>query len=652
MFVFISQPDFACNPYALWKYIVSNTNQETAWLVRKQKFLEPLRSRGIRCEMYDTIPGNALLACAKYVVANTAFPCLKKSDGQIFINLWHGSGIKAHGYNDPNMSAEEAEKNEYFCGITDLLCVHSLDDRYRLCSMLGFDIRKCVVTGQPRLDCINDCEAFSKLNKVYNGKCSKFQKLILFAPTFRANGSISAGKLRSENLMNLDEGSILPKLHDFLNAHNAALIYKLHPIERNTLSGVNFETYHNIFELTDELLFTNDMRYDQILNAFDVLVSDYSSIVFDFLLLDKPIVYLVPDFDKYTSNRGGVGVVFANIDFYMPGTKATNFSEFLSALEEAFIDPTKYSAARKNVMEHRFDFTDGKSAERVYRAILNFTPLKKKEPTKKLTRKLPSNAECISKYLSDILMIDSTQSYSQEEKEHFLSSTKPITYITEEIPDSYRRVSEYSLTDIADLEFFWTIQKHLNVKVMKLHGGVDYGLFSRVLAHEESHGVHEAKPVIGFAGMIDCRIYFAMVQYICEAFPDYEVAFYGDLCGTGMSWLHSYANLSYCGQVTYEELPGIIKRFDLAILPFYGKYRKCVPSELFQYLACGKCVVTSDMENLPDCRAIFQSMSVVDAVVQVKKALSVKDDSEFVTSALETARQFDWATQAAELFWR
>lgn len=46
-----------------------------------------------------------------------------------------------------------------------------------------------------------------------------------------------------------------------------------------------------------------DVRYDEILNSFDVMVSDYSSIVYDYLLLNRPVVYLLPDFEEYKMQK-------------------------------------------------------------------------------------------------------------------------------------------------------------------------------------------------------------------------------------------------------------------------------------------------------------------------------------------------------------
>ena len=88
-----------------------------------------------------------------------------------------------------------------------------------------------------------------------------------------------------------------------------------------------------MFELTDNMLFDADVRYTEILNAFDVMISDYSSIVFDYLLLDRPVIYLIPDYEEYRSQRG---FVFRNIDSYMPGDKAFDFRQMLDALQRVF----------------------------------------------------------------------------------------------------------------------------------------------------------------------------------------------------------------------------------------------------------------------------------------------------------------------------
>ena len=55
LMVFMSQPDFACNCHALWKYVKQHTDFETAWIIKKPAYYEILKERGIRCAVYDTV---------------------------------------------------------------------------------------------------------------------------------------------------------------------------------------------------------------------------------------------------------------------------------------------------------------------------------------------------------------------------------------------------------------------------------------------------------------------------------------------------------------------------------------------------------------------------------------------------------------------
>ena len=82
-----------------------------------------------------------------------------------------------------------------------------------------------------------------------------------------------------------------------------------------------------------------------------------------------------------------------------------------------------------------------------------------------------------------------------------------------------------------------------------------------------------------------------------------------------------FDNLTYI-EAEYDKLPEIISSFDVAILPIFGGHKKTVPVELFQYLACGKNVVASEIENLPECEAIFASKSTSEVIDNISLILS------------------------------
>ncbi len=636
----MSQPDYACNPYALYEYVKNNTEHETAWLIKKDERYYELLKRGIRCAVYNTMEGDALLDEADYVITNSyTFQRLPKRQNQIFVNLWHGSGIKAHDFYNHDMNPEHAKNLLDFFSKIDMMCVHSLDDRFKLCAQLHYDLRKCYITGQPRLDCVKKSKGYDKIEKLFGVKMREYSRYIFFAPSFRANSSSHSGNIFSENIFRLDDYD-KDALNDFLKKNNAALIYKLHPIEQTAFSGRNFSLSENCFELTDQMLFENDIRYDDLLNVFDTMISDYSSIVYDYLLLNRPIVYLIPDYEEYTSERG---FVFHNIDMFMPGEKAFNFNDMISALDEAFTNPQKYKKERELVLAHRFDYSDDQSARRCYEEIMNYKaiPEPEKKKAEKWELKSPSTATLIEKWIPEQYeIIDSTKAIPDRCQLEAIKKkkTQKYLYITEEIPRELRKLAGRSSAEIEDIAFYHDVKKCENVKICKVTGGVDYDMFS---ASQDIVSDTKKRPRIGFAGTIDNRIYFAMVQCICEVFSDYDIIFAGEIFDKFPVWLHGFDNLHYV-PATYEELPSIIKSFDVAILPFFGRHANTIPKEYFQYLATGKQVVASNMTNLPDTAALYRSASVDDAVRNIREALTHIEDINIQESAKALAKQYDW----------
>ena len=643
--VFMSQPDFACNPHALWQYVKENTEFETGWVVKKISSYNILTERGIRCEVYGTLEAEKLIGAADIIIANSyTFLNIPKKENQLLVNLWHGSGVKAHDYYDHDLNPRHVIKLQKYFELVDLMCVHSLDDRFKLSAMLHFDLRKMYVTGQPRLDLVNSLDGRKKLVQLFGEDIKKYKSIIFFAPSYRANMSCHAGKIYSDNIFRLDDFDN-EKLNEVLEKKNAALVYKLHPIEQTAFTGRIFSMSEHCFELTDQMLFEKDIRYDELLNAFNIMISDYSSIVYDYLLLDRPIVYLLPDFEEYKNAKG---FVFSNIDAYMPGEKAYTFEALLKALEKAFENPEEYKLARQNVILNRFDYTDGKSTERCFNQILNFKKINDEYiPYQSASETvMPTITEQISKYIDDenVFIIDSRKVY--EDKEFIrkkIEESQKVYYVTAEIPGRFRSIYGCNSYKIVDLEFYYNILNNPKVNIAYVTGGVDYNKFS--IAQYNSD---KSKKRIGFAGTIDNRIYFSMVHCICEEFSDCEIIFAGTISGDYPAWLSGFDNLKYI-EVEYDKLPEIIESFDVAILPFFGGHRKLVPCELFQYLACGKRVVTSDMPNLPESKAIYKSDSISNVIDNIHRILSIEDNEDVNKEAKQIARKYDWVNIAKDL---
>ena len=251
----------------------------------------------------------------------------------------------------------------------------------------------------------------------------------------------------------------------------------------------------------------------------------------------------------------------------------------------------------------------------------------------------PTAADFLKQHFDndDFEIVDGTKPIS-EEKINCILKDKKIIYVTDEKFDTNTRLSEIYKGKNANPEISIKYKNNNRFFEYQAPGGVDYNRFSCMA---NSKAIDKR---IGFAGTIDSRIYFAMVQVICEAFPDYEIVFAGEILGEYPAWLSSFENLKYI-EANYEELPAIISTFNVCLLPFYGKHKKLIPSELMQYLAEGKNVVASDMNNLPQSSAIYKCNSIDEAVPRIEEALNVNNKK----AAMALAKVYSWEKLSGEL---
>ena len=172
-------------------------------------------------------------------------------------------------------------------------------------------------------------------------------------PTHRKEGS---GEI--SDLFNID----LKKINQSLKNLNTKLYVKLHYYH---LNKHNFRNYSHIYFITD-----NDILQDiyTILTEFDLLITDYSSVHFDFLLTNKPIIFAPFDKEKYLMEDREF---YYNYNDVTPGPKASNWSELLVYIEKFIQNPKLYDKERLNVMRRFNKYTDSNNCQRVFSAIYN-----------------------------------------------------------------------------------------------------------------------------------------------------------------------------------------------------------------------------------------------------------------------------------------
>lgn len=268
----------------------------------------------------------------------------------ICINLWHGIPLKKIGY---DITGNYKKYNKFQKKLYDLLRdkdsyynVNSEYEQYYYESAFLTPPENINILGSPRLDVLlndipnadlfmeKDCNAVKNYKK--QGK-----KIFIYMPTFRDTGKDISSWLKSENLK------------QFLQKNNIILVCKLHFADKNSL---NFELTENFYKMD------NDSDVYQILKYTDCLISDYSSVYFDYLLLDKPILYYVPDLEEYQKKCRGF---YESYEELTAGRKSINEEELLSAMQDVINGIDNYKEQRKALRNKMFVHQDGKNCERI-----------------------------------------------------------------------------------------------------------------------------------------------------------------------------------------------------------------------------------------------------------------------------------------------
>lgn len=274
---------------------------------------------------------------------------------RINIETWHGFPLKTLGPLEKNCTDRYEKTDE---GI-DYILSYSKLYTYMLSSIFNIDINKFVYTGMPRNDLLLNVNAKKHLAKIIKRELSN-KKVIFYVPTFRRRKD----KDRREGKP-IYISKIFSKIDKYMEDFNCFFIVKQHPVEGDLIYE---NQYKNIFFLTDDDFNKNNIDFYETLGASDLLVTDYSSVYFDYLLLNKPIIFWTSDLDMYEERRG---FLFEHIEQMMPGPHVKTVNELLAAISKFLIDFEWYSFERNHIKKLVHAFDDFNSSKRVWDTFIS-----------------------------------------------------------------------------------------------------------------------------------------------------------------------------------------------------------------------------------------------------------------------------------------
>ena len=281
---------------------------------------------------------------------------MKVRKGQEIVQLWHGAGAyKKFGHSRKDLEVLAGGKLRVHRGYKKYTkaIVSGSGIRWCYAEAFGMDIEKVHATGIPRMDELYDQEHISMTKAAFLEQYPELRgkKLVLFAPTYRGTHVRDAGyDFEKANLDGLAE----------LLGENYVILTRWHPALKNNISRGLAKVSKCTFgdRIRD---FTDYRDVNDLLIACDVLVTDYSSIIFDYFPLSKPIVYFVYDKDDYAGDRG----LYYPFEKYVFGDVAETFDELAASVKSEKTDEER----RKEFYELFLDSCDDKSTERVCELI-------------------------------------------------------------------------------------------------------------------------------------------------------------------------------------------------------------------------------------------------------------------------------------------
>ena len=215
------------------------------------------------------------------------------------------------------------------------------------------DISKCFISGMPRNDIM-----FKKDKKV-SKLIKNYDKFIIWLPTYKKHKDVKGLEYTSnESIVPIFKNEELIELNEILKKTNTLLILKFHPAQ--DLSTFKNEEFSHLKLWKNDELIERDISLYSLLGQSDALITDYSSVYADYLLMDKPVAFVQDDIKSFKDKRG---FVFEDVEKVIAGDKLKNKDEFITFIKDISKNKDTYKKERKKVKDFYHKYQDGNSCE-------------------------------------------------------------------------------------------------------------------------------------------------------------------------------------------------------------------------------------------------------------------------------------------------
>jgi CDP-glycerol glycerophosphotransferase len=345
----------SCNPYAIFLYLLDASEFQDwkhIWVVND---LEKVDAKFKANKNIIFIKRNSdaymrYISSTEYLINNNTFPpFFIKKEEQCYLNTWHGTPLKTLGKDNLEGFYEHKNVSRNFLQADFIITPNDhttkiLIDRHQVS---GTTRAKILETGYPRIDLTlrGLSRQKAEIEAVLN--LDQGKKTILYAPTYRGSSISCQDQINEEKTIELLTALSKTKKYN--------IVFRGHHLIEHTILNNKF---------TEIIIPPSHIDTNELLTAIDILVTDYSSIIFDFLSLNKPIVLFAYDYVSYKANRG------LYFDLGKIGLRYSNdIEECINSIENVneWFNESLYKKLQKDFL----NFEDGNSTKRVIDAVFN-----------------------------------------------------------------------------------------------------------------------------------------------------------------------------------------------------------------------------------------------------------------------------------------
>lgn len=339
------------NGYVFYQYMQKNHPEIKGHLI------EPWPSSHLKLHQW------LLIGRAKYIF--TTHQPFKIKNSQICVSFWHGVPLKRMGLLAGNTNLKNDLHNQKLWekkANTVTSCSALYETLMSAC--IGIEGKQYKRLGFPRIDAIMHPNISKEqlLKDLFN-QDDPNAKVGIYMPTFRyeLEDSKVMKQIEAGNFFAFDNfnGN---RLNENLKQNHQYLIVKLHPYEMKLVHNQHYD-YSNITFLNNDYLFDKNLDLYQLLGQTDYLITDFSSIYFDYLYLNKPIYFVTNHLKQYQQKRGLLLEPYQDI---VPGQCINSQVELIQVITQT---KDNYNSRRKYWLKQINQVTGNSYCQNVYEYI-------------------------------------------------------------------------------------------------------------------------------------------------------------------------------------------------------------------------------------------------------------------------------------------